>query len=145
MPPQDDMQPTFPPVYFSVRFRAPPSVTWPERFVIVTAWATTGECWTDAENHAADARLVARLRELGTAPIRVTGYAPQTGHAEPGWAIALDPDAALCLGRSFRQHAIYAVDGDALQVVRCEDARTAPVGSFRDRVDPPGRGGEVRT
>jgi hypothetical protein len=141
MAPPDDMQPPFPPVYFSVRFRVPQSVTWPARFVIVTAWATTGERWTDAENHAADERLRARLRELGTAPIRVTGYAPETGHAEPGWAIALDPDAALRLGREFRQHAIYLVDGDALHVVRCEDARAAPVGRFRDRLEGPARDG----
>lgn len=141
MLPQDDMQDPFPPVYFDVRFRVDESVTWPARFVIVTAWATTGERWSDARNHAADARLLARLRQLGADPVRVTGYAPATGHAEPGWAVALDPVVALRLGRTFRQHAIYAVDGDALEVLRCADARRAAVGRFRDRVDPPAPGG----
>ena len=137
MPPQDDTQPPFPPVYFDVRFRSPGPAGWPARFVIVTAWATTGEHWTQDENDRADAALLARAKELGTTPIRVTGYAPATGHAEPGWALDLDPAAALRLGREFRQHAIYAVDGDVLRVLRCADALAAPVGSFRDRLDFP--------
>jgi hypothetical protein len=134
MPPQDDTPPPFPPFYFDVRFRASDPVTWPLRFVIVTAWATTGERWTDAENSGADDRLLARARELGATPIRVTGYAPATGHAEPGWAIDLAPAAGLRLGREFRQHAIYAVDGDGLRVLRCADALEAAVGSFRERL-----------
>ena len=135
MPVQDDTQPPFPPAYFEVRFRATGPAAWPARFVIVTAWATTGERWTDAENRAADASLLARLRELGIVPVRVTGYAAATGHTEPGWAIDLDVAAALRLGCEFRQHAIYAVDGDALRVLRCADAREATVGSFRERLD----------
>ena len=135
MPPPDDTQPPFPPAYFEVRFRATGPAAWPARFVIVTAWATTGERWTDAENHRADAALLGQILELGATPIRVTGYTPATGHAEPGWAIDLDPDAALRLGREFRQHAIYAVDDDVLRVLRCADARAATVGHFRERLD----------
>jgi len=135
MPAPDDTQPPFPPVYFDVRFRATGPAAWPARFVIVTAWATTGERWTDAENHRADAALLGPILELGATPIRVTGYGPATGHAEPGWAIDLDPDAALRLGREFRQHAIYAVDDDVLRVLRCADARAATVGHFRERLD----------
>ena len=135
MPAPDDTQPPFPPAYFEVRFRATGPAAWPARFVIVTAWATTGERWTDAENHRADAALLGQILELGATPIRVTGYGPATGHAEPGWAIDLDPDAALRLGREFRQHAIYAVDDDVLRVLRCADARAATVGHFRERLD----------
>ena len=135
MPAQDDTRPPFPTVYFDVRFRAPGPAAWPARFVIVTAWATTGERWTDAENHRADAALLGRIQELGATPIRVTGYAPATGHAEPGWALDLDPDPALRLGSEFRQHAIYAVAGDTLCVLHCADAREATVGSFRERLD----------
>jgi hypothetical protein len=135
MPPHDDTQAPFPAVYFEVRFRATGPGAWPARFVIVTAWATTGERWSDAENQAADQRLFARLRLAGHAPIRVTGYSPATGHAEAGWAVELGLEEALGIGRDLRQHAIYAVDGDALRVLRCADGLAAPVGSFRDRLD----------
>ena len=37
------------PVYFETHFRSPQPVTdWPSEFVIVTAYATTGERWTSA-------------------------------------------------------------------------------------------------
>jgi hypothetical protein len=135
MPLHDDTLPPFPAVYFDVRFRATDPGAWPARFVIVTAWATTGELWSDAENQAADRRLFARLSLSGHEPVRVTGYAPATGHAEAGWAAALGIAEALDIGRDFRQHAIYAVNGDALRVLRCADGLTAPIGSFRQRLD----------
>jgi hypothetical protein len=135
MPPHDDTQSAFPTAYFEVRFRARGPVAWPARFVIVTAWATTGERWSGAENQAADAHLSERLRLAGHAPIRVTGYSPATGHAEAGWAVELGLEESLGIGRDFRQHAIYAVEGDALRVLRCADALAAPVGSFRERLD----------
>ena len=84
------------PVYFGTHFRVPASVPdWPPEFVIVTAYATTGERWTAAENEAADRRLTEELRLLGVWTARITGYSPQTGHAEPGWAavLAFDPPA----------------------------------------------------
>lgn len=135
MPPHDDMQPAFPAEYFQVRFRAPGPGSWPARFVIVTAWATTGERWSDAENQAADRHLLARLSLAGHTPVRVTGYSPVTGHAEAGWAVEIGLEEALGIGREFRQHAIFAVDGDALRVLRCADGLAAQAGSFRDRLD----------
>jgi hypothetical protein len=105
------------------------------RFVIITAWPTTGEDWPLAESAAADERLQLRLRTQGRNPIRITGYSPVTGHAEPGWVAELAPDEGLAIGREFRQHAIYAVNGDALQVLCCADGQTAAVGGFRERVD----------
>jgi hypothetical protein len=135
MAPPDDTLLPFPAVYFEVRFRAADPGAWPARFVIVTAWATTGERWSDAENLAADRRLFARLSLAGHAPLRVTGYSPLTGHAEAGWAVELGLAEALDIGRDFRQHAIYAVEGDALRVLRCADGRAAAVGSFRSHLD----------
>lgn len=126
----------FPAEYFQVRFRAvdPPPV-WPARFVILTAWATTGEIWTAAENRAADARLAQTLQADGAWTVRITGYAPDSGHAEPGWACCLPHAAALALGREFRQHAIFTVDHDHLTVLRCADGRAAAAGSFSARLD----------
>ena len=135
---RDDMIEAFPQAYFETRFRTTSgTATWPARFVIVTAWATTGECWAAADNETADARLAARLHARGRLPVRITGYSPTTGHAEPGWAAELARDEALAIGREFRQHAIYVIDGDALAVQRCADGMTAAVGGFRARLDLP--------
>ena len=76
------------PAYFNVHFRGP----WPDRiqpyeFAIITAYATTGETWSEERNRAADLELESELRATGSCMRRITGYDPDTGHAEPGWAI----------------------------------------------------------
>ena len=108
---------------------------WPPCFAIITACATTGEFWSEDENRTADVRLTQQLRASGVWMTRLTGYSPQTGHAEPGWAVALSFEAACDLGQQFRQDAIYFVEGDMLFVSYC-DARRArvPVGTFCARV-----------
>ena len=71
---RDDMIEAFPQAYFETRFRTTSgTATWPARFVIVTAWATTGERWAAADNETADARLAARLHARGRLPVRITG------------------------------------------------------------------------
>lgn len=126
------------PAYFETRFRcpgAPPA--WPARFAIISACATTGERWEAAREAAADEALHVALMARGAWVARVTGYSPQTGHAEPSWAAAIPFDAACTLGAAFAQDAIYWVEGDALGVSRCVGDRTlVPVGGFRERVDP---------
>jgi hypothetical protein len=57
---------------------------WPQEFAIITAYATTGEVWSDAENEAADRALYAELCRQSQMIRRITGYSPSTGHAEPG-------------------------------------------------------------
>jgi len=124
------------PAYFETRFRAEDARSpWPPAFAIVTAFATTGETWTDAENARADEALGRDVARLGRGLRRVAGYSPTSGHAEPGYAVELPLEAALRLGRGYRQDAIYYVEGDALRVVRCEDGRAADVGPFRARLD----------
>ena len=124
------------PVYFETHFRTPaPIPDWPPEFVIVTAYATTGERWTSAENEAGDRRLTAELRQLGAWTARITGYSPTTGHAEPGWAAVMPFDAACDLGLRYRQDAIYHVSGDRLSVSFCDGRRKlVAVGPFRERV-----------
>ena len=124
------------PVYFETHFRTPaPTPDWPPEFIIVTAYATTGERWTTAENEAADRKLTEELRQLGAWSARLTGYSPRTGHAEPGWAVTLSLDAACDLGLRYRQDAIYHVAGDRLSVSFCDQRRKlVAVGPFRERV-----------
>lgn len=123
------------PAYFTTRFRvaqAPPE--WPSAFIIVTAYATTGERWTDDESARADEALRTRISQLAVWHWPVTGYDPTTGHAEPGWAIGLDRDDGVRLGIEFRQDAIFCVTDDVLEVVSCRTGEVSRVGAFRIRL-----------
>jgi N-formylglutamate amidohydrolase len=124
------------PAYFTIAFRTEaPQEHWPDQFVIITAYATTGETWSDERNTEADQRLHAELLLRGCTPLRITGYDPATGHAEPGWAVELPMEEALVVGRAYLQDAIFAVRGDALAVVPCNSLPTQhAIGHFRERV-----------
>ena len=126
--------------YFETAFRvSTPVPAWPQAFAIITAYATTGECWSAELNETADERLRVDLKDRGVLVGRVTGFSPATGHAEPGWAATLDWEAACNIGQAYRQDAVYIVQGDQLSVTFC-DARRAlvPVGGFRERLVPDG-------
>ena len=58
----------------------------PDEFAIITAFATTGEQWSDTENAAADDTLRHNLEQRDVWLRRLTGYSPTSGHEEPGWA-----------------------------------------------------------
>lgn len=126
------------PEYFAVRFRTEAEVgDWPDEFAVITAYATTGQTWTDEENEEADRELRHRLGSLSSFVRRVTGYSATTGHAEPGWAVGISFEGACDLALEFKQDAIYFVRHDELCVSLC-DARRAlhSVGRFSDRLDP---------
>ena len=125
------------PVYFETKFECAEEWTdWPDEFAIITAYATTGEDWSDAENQAGDTRLEAHLREQGLWVRRVTGYSPSIGHREPGWAVYLGFKAACDVGLRFKQDAIYYVAGDILSVSFTDSRRAlVRIGSFRQRVN----------
>ena len=110
--------------YFETHFRCDdPAGDWPAEFVIITAYATTGEDWPEEKNREADKRLEADLRRQGLWVRRVTGYSPATGHAEPGWATNLPLAEACDVGRDYLQDAIYHITGDVLSVTRCDERR----------------------
>ena len=123
--------------YRITRFRDVTSGTiWPEAFVIITACATTGSIWTPEREAAADAALRADLVKRGVWHTRITGYHPETGHAEPGWAAELSVADGCALGRAYLQDAIYTVEGDELRVVLCEEPQSVErVGGFREQLD----------
>ena len=128
-----------PPFYFKTEFKLPTTVkNWPTEFVIVTAYATTGEHWTPKKNQDAAESLEYFLRGRGGWLVRLTGFNPTTGHAEPGWAFEMSFEEACDLGRKYRQDAIYHGQGDQLSVTYCDQRRAmVPVGRFRDRLHLP--------
>lgn len=125
-----------PAAYAAVRFAvADIALSWPPAFAIITAWATTGERWSEARNRAADAALRAELFGRGLDARRITGYSPATGHAEPGWTAPIGFDAACDLGQRYLQDALYYVEGDALSVSYCDARRQrVSLGGFRSRL-----------
>lgn len=123
------------PSYFHVHFRTePPDSGWPVHFILVTGYATTGEAWPAERNAAANAALLATLEQLGVWHHPITGYHPETLHAEPGYAVAVPLPRGVSLGREFLQDAIYRIDGDVLSVVSCVNGEEATVGAFRERI-----------
>lgn len=131
------MNPDFHPAYSNVHFRGPwPDRSHPDEFAIITAYATTGETWSGERNWAADLKLENELRETGSWMRRITGYDPDTGHAEPGWAIEMGFEAACDLGWRFKQDAIFWVSGNRVRVAKCgPDRQRAEIGTFSDRFD----------
>lgn len=127
---------TMPAWYFETQFQLDaPFADWPAEFVILSAYTTTGEHWPEAVILEADQRLERELRERGGWFLRITGYSPHDGHAEPGWALQMPLAEACDLGLRYKQDAIYCVKGDELWVTYC-DARRALVyvGEFRSRL-----------
>jgi hypothetical protein len=122
----------FYPAYLLTRFvvETPPKNV-PDRYALITGYATTGESWTEAQNHAADARLRLELVERGLWHHRITGVSPDGLQSEAGWMVGLDLAAARRLGADFHQDAIYWIEaGDHLSVHDCQSLRKAPVGRF---------------
>jgi hypothetical protein len=108
---------------------------WPQEFAIITGYATTGETWSDAENEAADRALYVELSKHSPSVRRITGYSPSTGHAEPGWVVALPFDTACEIGLRYRQDAIYFVSQDVLSISYCDARRgLMEIGPFSPRV-----------
>lgn len=124
--------------YFAVRFKCDTMpAEWPGSFGIVSAFATTGEIWPAERNRDADERLQSQLRALRVWHLRIVGYHPETGHAEPSWAVDVPLDTALWLGTQFLQDAIFWVEEGGLNVIRCRTRdELARLGTFSERLDP---------
>jgi hypothetical protein len=126
------------PAYFDTRFRcATQPDCWPESFVIVSAYATTGVTWSSERNLGADEALRQKIVEQNLWWCRIEGYSPVTQHAEPSWATIMTPHEGCDLGSRFLQDAIYWVEQDRLYVIQCSTPdRLVFVDVFSQRLDP---------
>lgn len=124
------------PIYLDTYFSCPESLTnKPNDFAIITAYATTGETWSDSENKLADAELKTYIDSHFNWVKRIAGYSPITLHSEPGWMVNCSWEQGCEIGMQFKQDAIYFVSGDTLTVSYCDGRRTQVlVGAFLKRV-----------
>ena len=125
------------PIYLDTRFACEEYFgQLPESFAIITAYATTGEQWTQRKNIEADGRLWGYLESQFDMVKRITGYSPVTSHAEPGWLVSCGFDKACDIGSLFKQDAIYWVHQGQLFVSYCGEQRLkVKVGSAEELFD----------
>ena len=101
---------------------------WPKDFAILTAYATTGETWTDEQNKDADQKLEAELRKGGYRIHRISGYSKDLKTHEEGWAVVMDLKTAWNLAVKYKQVALFYYQNDDLLLVyalgysRCDEA-----------------------
>ena len=104
--------------------------------MIITAYPTTGETWDPSKIEEADQKIEEELKFRKTWIIRIEGYSPETGHAEPGWGTTMPIDEACEIGLRYRQDAIFHVKNDLLSVTYCDERRElVNIGSFEVRLD----------
>jgi Protein of unknown function (DUF3293) len=88
---------------------------------VLTAWNPGHERLRDAVNAHANRRLEARIRESRPTVFEARGESPEGDHAEDSFVvIGLEREAALALGREFRQAAIFELIDGAQIVVGCD-------------------------
>lgn len=108
---------------------------WPSSFVIINAWATTGETWSAERNLAADEALRQALERVGLRHHRLTGASPDLVHQEPSWAVDMTRESADELADHFLQVAFFAVEQGTLFVVPTGLPEAAvPLGPWSDRL-----------
>ena len=83
---------------------------WPARsYAFITAWNPASDPRPDDANQQADARLVARLQEMGIQRQSAWAEGPDGNWHEPGWLLCnIDVPTAAALGDSLGQAAILA-------------------------------------
>ena len=125
------------PAYSQARFRAdlaPQGIT--QSFCIVTAYCPFDEQVTDEENKTFNQTLKTELENAGLVHVPVTGYSPDSDHAEPGYGIICDRSIAIKLGQQFRQNAIFSVYENTVYLINCiPPHKDIPCGKWSDLLD----------
>ena len=126
------------PEYFKTRFRTQEQkIQFPDEFIIITAYPTTGENWGQSKVKGAERQLFEELNSRKTWMVSIEGYSPEAGHAESGWCTMMGFDEACEMGLRYLQDAIFHVKDDLLSVTFCDQRRKlVEIGAFLQRVDP---------
>lgn len=87
-------------------------------FAVITAWNPEGVVTSDSVNDAAHEALrdTLKLAAVNTS-VACMGCSPDMSHSEPGLAVMVERDAAIELGRRFRQLAIFWYESEQFTIV----------------------------
>ena len=120
------------PEYLETVFIGTPPVTgWPSDFHIITAF-NPKKILPEAENHAADARLLTQLEQEQIAHFRISGCSADLAHQEASWAIVgISSVRAIEIGRQYGQNAIFEVLNGEAFVVSCDTLDMQSIGRFQ--------------
>lgn len=94
-----------------------------------TVWALTafnpyGRSRPSSVNESENARLAARLIEVGAGIRRAVGRSADSDYAEQGFLVwGIDRETARWIGREFDQEAVFEIDALEVRVVSCFDDR----------------------
>ncbi|MCL1113440.1 MULTISPECIES: DUF3293 domain-containing protein [Shewanella] len=91
-------------------------------FAIITAHNPSGLLLSPSQNRLLDRQLQSKIQQYNSPYRALVGAAPDLSHMEKSWAVFIDKEQALELGREFNQHAIYYVKQGMLSLVACNDA-----------------------
>ena len=109
----------------------PPVAGWPSDFHIITAF-NPKKILPEAENHAADARLLTQLEQEQIAHFRISGCSADLAHQEASWAIVgISLERAIEIGRRYVQNAIFEVLNGEAFVVSCDTLDRQSIGRFQ--------------
>ncbi|GGP48828.1 DUF3293 domain-containing protein [Shewanella saliphila] len=105
-------------------------------FAIVTAHNPSGLLLNPSQNRLLDRQLQSKIQQYKSPYRSLIGAAPDLSHMEKSWAVFIDKEQALELGREFNQHAIYYVNQGLLSLVACADSAMPEVemGIFNHRL-----------
>ena len=126
------MNPTLKAAYHTVQFRSEGlKESIPSLFVIVTAFNPKGRNAPLSRNQHADQTLRGYLTSQDLSPIRVIGMSLDQKHQEPGWAIEVNEEHGVKIGKRFQQEAIFVVHEEEVYLVSCFDqTQKAHIGSW---------------
>ena len=107
--------------------------SYPAEFVIITAHNPEGKTHTVAENEALSQNLLRDIRAQAFDSFEITGMSPDQAHREAGYGIICPLDAAVQLGRKYKQEAIFRIEQDQLSLIDLKDLSAHALGSFKAR------------
>lgn len=127
------------PAYRHARFRAGlPYGGLPESFAVITACNPNGETISDEANAERTRQFETQLCKLGLIHFPVTGYDPQSDHAEPGFGVLCDEATAYGIGNGYLQEAVFQVRRNQVTLISCDQERgQVPLGKWTEMATAP--------
>lgn len=105
-------------------------------FAIITAHNPLGSILTSCQNRLLDRQLQREIHILQSPYRAMVGASADFSHVEKSWAVFIDKDAAVALGRRFHQLAIYYVEDGMVSLVPCHaDKAEIEIGAFSHRLN----------